>query len=197
MDSQQVIVQKCNPNFSNSDPECNVEVPYFKDPYTVVIIGTLNDMDATQATVEFDVTIGPDCDGDSVYYTQDIAVQMAAIDGKYELGINVANSLNLSPAIEQLVPNCPVTCQLIGDDVSPVSNFDTTNGDLLIRTMDPSLDGKTLTYNVECISALSLSQSDPAMQEFNVGFLFQDCGAVISLNGASMSDYTQYWFTAG
>ena len=103
MDSQQVIVQKCNPNFSNSDPECNVEVPYFKDPYTVVIIGTLNDMDATQATVEFDVTIGPDV-------TEIACTTLKILLYKWQPSMESTSSVSTLPTLSTCLPQLNNLC---------------------------------------------------------------------------------------
>ena len=72
----QILVQKCDPMqvSTASDPECDIGLvnPYFKT-YTVVIIATLNDYAQTSAFVEFDVTIGPNCDGDVVDLPASIA----------------------------------------------------------------------------------------------------------------------------
>lgn len=90
------MITKCAPQESTAaqDIECTSFVtPYFKK-YTIVIMGTLNDMDATRAYVEFDVTIGPDCDNDAVSFTANVNDQFS---GTYTLGINQAYPLDLSP----------------------------------------------------------------------------------------------------
>ena len=108
----QILVQKCDPNqvSTATDPECNTGLvyPYFKK-YTVVIIGTLNDYSLTSSRVEFDVTIGPNCDPDAVKFSANVASQFS---GVYTLGINQSYPLKLDPSLTQNVPNCPVTCQL-------------------------------------------------------------------------------------
>ena len=74
----QIVVQKCDPDsgalFTN-DPECTQQA-YFKE-YTVVVTGTLNDVDATSSSVEFDVLIGPDCDNDTLAFGQSYSSQIS------------------------------------------------------------------------------------------------------------------------
>lgn len=95
----QILIQKCDPNSATSatDPECNTGLvyPYFKK-YTVVIIGTLNDYSRTSTQVEFDVTIGPNCDSDRVRLPTNVASQF---NGVYTLGINKSFPLNLNPGL--------------------------------------------------------------------------------------------------
>ena len=90
-----------------------------------------------------------------------------------------------------------MTCELTSTEfraMEPVFVFDDTNGDLIIKTQTPSLDGMVYNYAIECISELSLEQNLPAIQNFVVEYAFEDCQAQILLNGASVEDQTQFFF---
>ena len=196
-EARQMTIKKCDPmdSATEDDQECvDQVVPYFKS-YTVEITGTLNDADMTSASVAFDVTIGPDCDGDTLTYMADVNDQFG---GTYFLGATEAREMALSPSLRNEVPNCPITCELTStDSFDPIFNFDEQTGDVTIKTMLASLNGQSHSYAIECLSELSLAQTMPAVQTFDVRFAFEDCNPQILLNGASMPDYEQYWFIAG
>ena len=60
------------------------------------------------------------------------------------------------PQLAQAVPNCPVTCELTSTDpFTPIFNFNEMNGDTIIRTQLPSLNGEIFNYSIECLSELS------------------------------------------
>lgn len=91
-----------------------------------------------------------------------------------------------------------MNCQLVAlDDNSPVDRFDPPTGDLVLRTNDSQLNGQTLDFRIDCISSLSKVQNTYANTTFSVGFEFENCNSIISLNSASMADQTQYWMTSG
>jgi hypothetical protein len=122
----------------------------------------------TSDSISFDVTIGPSCDDDAIFYQQDVKSQF---DGSYFLGVNEASELALSPQLANSVPNCPITCELTStDEFDPIFDFDDTNGDLVVKTMLASLDGRTYSYAIECISELSLVQTTPEVQSFDILF---------------------------
>lgn len=102
----------------------------------------------------------------------------------------------LSPQLSNLVPNCPIACELTStDSFDPIFDFTDATGDLVIKTMLADLATKTHSYSIECISELSLVQTLPEVQTFDVEFEYENCDPKILLNGVSMPDYDQYWFT--
>jgi len=193
-DENQIVVSKCDPNVASTanDAECMSGIdPYFKY-YEVEITGTLNDYNSSSDTTSFKVTIGPNCDVDTVTYGMDVSTQF---DGNYVLGINQAYPLNLTPMMSQEVTNCPVTCELTSlNSFDPISYFNDLNGDLTISTQSPTLNGKTFQYSIECISEYSYTQVLPAVQTFSVSFAFEACNSVINHHSVSVSEQTIYWF---
>lgn len=162
---------------NQDDDDCvKQEIPYFQF-YTVLVIGTLNDEMKTSATVSFEVTIGPDCDSDVVFFSEDVFDQF---DGTYFLGATTAEELFLTPGMINDVPNCPIYCELTSDDsFDPIFNFNEMNGDVTIKSMLASLNGEIYAYTIECISELSLSMMEPETQSFDVEFVFEDCAPEI------------------
>lgn len=111
-----------------------------------MVTGTLNDVDATSSSVEFDVLIGPDCDNDQLAFGESYSSQISDFILRKSGVVNV----DLDPQLSQTVSNCPITCTLTAGQANqePIQNFDASTGEITIGTADESLVGSTQSYTV-------------------------------------------------
>lgn len=153
----------------SNDPECGSDAYFFT--YEVAVIATLNDGEGTfDDSIRFQVTFGPDCTGDIVYFNQEYASPQV-----YYI-TNPPTTAVFDHQLVQDVPNCPVTCSLRQDgsdgysDAS-IASFSSTTGAFSISEFNFERDTFQMDLSLECVSDLSESFVGSSSNSFTLQLL--------------------------